>query len=456
MTNPFIVWLMLPLLISCQLALGQSSLWAPLPLDLNYPPRVFYEDTVNDVLIIGGRFTTVNDSPAPNLLSYDGLSFEAISKGYETVVPEPPTIIRRFQGQLYAAGFAGMSRQVGQQWEMISQPYGLSFWDLQPYEDKLIATGKFTNFMSQGLNKVALWDGSQWSSFFGIDTLLDDQFHTVNRVRYYKGEWYVAGNIDMLGAINEIARFDGEKWTDVGGGIVGTGLDAVTDMEIFQGELYVAGTFYSAYGAPGNLIARWDGERWDDVGGGMQGGQILDIMVFRDQLWALGQFTKAGGVPAERIAKWDGERWCGLGSSFDNELSCLGYYRDTLYLGGGFWSIDGDSSMDKVAKLLDPYYADTCSAPVVASVATITPEKPLTAYPNPAQGQLTLQATFSRAQVITLHVHNALGQRILTQREPVPAGRWQKRLEVADWPAGVYLVKVAGDDAPRVLKVLKQ
>ena len=92
----------------------------------------------------------------------------------------------------------------------------------------------------------------------------------------------------------------------------------------------------------------------------------------------------------------------------------------------------------------------------MASVAPPATEAPLTAYPNPAQAQLTLQATFSRAQVITLHIHNALGQRILTQRESVPAGRWQKSLEVADWPAGVYLVKVAGDDAQRVLKVLKQ
>ena len=92
----------------------------------------------------------------------------------------------------------------------------------------------------------------------------------------------------------------------------------------------------------------------------------------------------------------------------------------------------------------------------MASVATSSPEAQVRAYPNPAQEQLTLQATFSRAQVITLRVHNALGQLILTQRESVPAGRWQKTLEVADWPAGVYLVHVAGDDAPRVLKVLKQ
>jgi hypothetical protein len=83
--------------------------------------------------------------------------------------------------------------------------------------------------------------------------------------------------------------------------------------------LYVGGGFTIAGGIPCAHIARWNGTRWTPVGGGVDGDYDVNVsalVVFDDgtgpALIASGHFLTAGGRPANSIAKWDGTKWSAL------------------------------------------------------------------------------------------------------------------------------------------------
>jgi hypothetical protein len=122
----------------------------------------------------------------------------------------------------------------------------------------------------------------------------------------------------------------------------------VAAAAVFQGELYVAGTFnQSAEYSSFRNIARWNGRQWNGVGAGSWSGndssfaEIYDLVVYEDRLYATGSFTKAAGVPARNIARWDGSQWSALGDGLDAEGEALAVFDGDLYVGGLFFQAGG-------------------------------------------------------------------------------------------------------------------
>lgn len=176
---------------------------------------------------------------------------------------------------------------------------------------------------------------------------------------------YAGGLLRSAGGVETdgIARWDGQHWHPVGGGM-GGGLPRVSGLAVFDdgtGEaLYVGGTFTSAGGVPATHIARWDGSSWSAVGGGVSrpgsvGSPNVRAMVVYDDgtgpaLFVLGDFSLAGGNPANNIAKWDGSNWSPLGSGIigtDGVVTgnALEVFDDgsgpALYVGGKFHTAGG-------------------------------------------------------------------------------------------------------------------
>jgi hypothetical protein len=168
---------------------------------------------------------------------------------------------------------------------------------------------------------VARWDGEDWSDldgglwFAGASALAGYDDGT-GPALYAAGDFFEAGGRPA----ERIARWTpAGGWQTVGGGFNpadGSG----TALEVFDdgaGEaLYVAGLVTSVGGVPVSGIARWDGAQWSDVGGGVDG-VILDMAVYDDgtgpALYAAGRFSLAGGVPVRNIARWDGSAWSAVG-----------------------------------------------------------------------------------------------------------------------------------------------
>ncbi|MEM7198854.1 MAG: hypothetical protein AAF628_01210 [Planctomycetota bacterium] len=146
-------------------------------------------------------------------------------------------------------------------------------------------------------------------------------------------ELYVGGAfLDAGGTpVNNIARWTGSGWADVGGGVqVGTVNSMIVWDDGTGPALYVAGGFGRAGSVTVNSIAKWDGTTWSDVGGGLYGAAYVNFVpamaVFDDgtgeALYCGGAFQLAGttGEQVLNLAKWDGTKWADVGGGVANPV----------------------------------------------------------------------------------------------------------------------------------------
>jgi len=60
-------------------------------------------------------------------------------------------------------------------------------------------------------------------------------------------------------------------WYPLGSGVGGGSSPYVSAIAVSGSDAYVGGKFTEAGGNPANNIARWDGEAWHSLGGGVNG-----------------------------------------------------------------------------------------------------------------------------------------------------------------------------------------
>lgn len=424
-----------------------AQAWESVPFSVNWTPRVFYEDTTAQMMYIGGEFSTVNGVPCNRIVAYDGTSYYLLQP--ERWIPSPCLAITKFQNEIYAGGFGGLSKWNGNTWTTIDSGLGI-VRGLFNYNNKLLVTGTFDDDSLGGYySTAALWDGTNWSNFLGIDTIIGWHTNTITSFKVFQNQLYLGGNIDHLGAINEIVRFNGNQWTEVGGGINGIGDEWVDDMEIFNGELYVAGRFSIATGGPGNNIAKWNGTTWQSVSLGLQNVQVLDLMVYNSELWAVGKFSQAGTIPAQYLAKWDGTKWCSvLNSTFDNGVVCLGTLQGDLYIGGAFKSINGNNAHQNIQKLVSPQY-------LCENVSNIYEEtlRYVCFYPNPAQDRLQLELNQALlSQGFTLSILDSQGKTLYQGK----CEQANLSLNLQGYATGTYYVVLENKEQKMSTKFVKE
>ena len=164
---------------------------------------------------------------------------------------------------------------------------------------------------------------------------------------------YAVGGFSSMGGINcyGVAKWDGQNWDSLGSGIresfVWDQIQNVKDVIRFQNEIYICGAFYKCGGKNITSIAKWNGTEWFEVGGGLtdtsdfgfsQWATVKDMEVFNNELYIIGSFRTAGNINTKGIAKWDGQTWTDLSQGIINPNSLLSYqslmfYNNELYLG---------------------------------------------------------------------------------------------------------------------------
>ena len=248
---------------------------------------------------------------------------------------------------------------------------------------------------------ILRWSGSIWSTVdgvFGADSLGQPWVHAMSMSS--NGDLYVAGQFKTIDAVvvNNIAKWDGNSWSPLGSGVESDSVGlapGIFDIALLGNDLYVAGQFTTAGGAPAGNIAKWDGTGWSALGGGTNGvlralavandgvyvggyfvtdaggvpvqnlakwdfmsgwmdvgGGVPGVLpgvhalaVDGNVLYVGGGFDQAGTVPADNIAAWDGTQWSPVGGGVDDYVSEILVDGSNLYVGGAFTSADGDSSV---------------------------------------------------------------------------------------------------------------
>ncbi|OFY86591.1 MAG: hypothetical protein A3F72_08945 [Bacteroidetes bacterium RIFCSPLOWO2_12_FULL_35_15] len=365
-----------------------------------------------------------------------------------------------YNGELLLGSGCATTKWDGINWISLSPSWPNGVNCFLQYGNDLYIGGYFDSIGSIPIRAVAKWNGSSWG---GLGTFPHQSgFNThVNSLSFFMGELYACGLfLDFSGNVMNIARWNGANWVDVGGGIHG-GMDDAVELAVYNGELYVAGTFTKSHGNTGNYIQRWNGTNWNEVGGGVIGdfggnGQIFDLEVYNNALYATGVFSSAGGIPAPQIAKWDGTNWCTLGNEI-SAASCLTKSNTDLYV-GWFYKIlvgAGDTT-GSVIKWIGGNYTDSCGNTTGIEQFNNTNEI-LTIYPNPAISQIAIEFDLVKIKNDFIEIKNILGQTVkIINNIAFTKGSNKIEIDVREFPSGLYFVQLQSENKIVNKKFVKQ
>ena len=421
--------------------------------------RVFLEDTITDILYVGGSsFHAGVDVTSPGIFSWDGSQFQAMGCGFNWNcvsqlsnggMANPVVTLAFWGGELYAGGgitsasgvpINYIARWDGSAWQPLADGVDNHVTRLRGYPDGLYAVGSFTHAGGVEANGLARWDGSSWHAVFDLPLFGTQSVNLLNDVAFYQGQCYIGGNFGGGNGLYDIAYYNGTEWTAIGNGLLGV-FSTVNSLMEHQGLLYVAGEFsgYAPNGNPdnpGSGIVTWNGSEYQQLGSGTRGAgnpNIRELTWIRDTLFVSGPFNRIGDVPSGGLAKWDGDQWCSLvpPNYFNGGAGPIGSYRDTLIFGGGP-TMAGPDTINGIAKWVGGAYVDSCGLSV--GLREHTNSISFVIAPNPASTSITLHGLPPTATALL--VHDILGRTVMRANA---RSTW---LDVESLPNGTYSVKV--------------
>jgi large repetitive protein len=202
--------------------------------------------------------------------------------------------------------------------------------------------GVFTIAGGRAANRVARWDGTNWSALgAGADGL-------VSALAWFNGELYMGGDFLRAGDqdIRYLARWNGTAWLPVDDGVNGR----VRDLVVHEGSLFVGGEFGIAGGIDDNIdgMARWDGASWQATG--------TNSPIDPGALAVINGVVHAGvpnlGPPEDRsygILRWLGAGWEEVARGLNDRINTLAYFNGHLHVGGRF-SHAGGQQVNGIAR----------------------------------------------------------------------------------------------------------
>lgn len=202
----------------------------------------------------------------------------------------------------------------------------------------LINTGSFNLAGGVPANRIAAWNGIQWTA---LGTGLN---YEALALVSFNGELYTGGFFDTAGGVytKHIAKWNGANWQSVAGGFN----SVVNTLFVYNGQLIAGGWFTSSGNTILQYIARLNqNNEWEPMSTGMTG-PVYTFTIYRGELYAGGKFTMASGEPAGGIARWDGFKWNALGTGVlggDKTVFALAVYNDKLYAGGSFIKMNNET-----------------------------------------------------------------------------------------------------------------
>ena len=207
-------------------------------------------------------------------------------------------------------------------------------------QGNLYVGGVFTTIGNTTAHCIAKWDGREWSTLGrGMDYAVQAFAFGADGSVYASGAFIWASNNNGAVVTSPgIAKWDGEQWSDVGGGVsegLFGGYFFVHALAVWGTDLYAGGFFAGMGGVTARYIARWDGNSWSPVGSGMDD-IVYELTTFSGNLIAGGSFLYAGGTQTRYVARWNGSSWSALAGGLNYGVNGLAVSGTNLYVGGNF------------------------------------------------------------------------------------------------------------------------
>ena len=272
--------------------------WSPLGIGVNGNITALAIDNSGRVYA-GGLFSMAGGLPQKNIAAWDGTSWQPLSSGMDNSV--------------LALACDGIS--------------------------SIYAGGSFTVAGNSFAYNISKWNGAAW---VGLPTLSQQELGLSGQINAMTldraGNLYAGGTFATAAGqpVNNVAKWNGTNWTDLGRGLDGTVNALAFDN---NSNLFVGGSFANAGGAPATNIAKWDGNNWSALGLGMNGTVNSLVIDAQNNVYAGGSFTMAGGQTASFVATWDGGSWAQVGGGLDNPVSGLTLDSSGNLYAGGFLTV---------------------------------------------------------------------------------------------------------------------
>lgn len=328
--------------------------------------------TYNGVLYAGGYFTTAGGISVNNIAKWNDTSWATVGSIEAYYVKALTT----YNGELYAGGSfvldnyeTPMARWNGTSWATVGNIEAYDVRAFVTYNGDLYAAGWF-NINTYEI-PIAKWNGNNWTSVGPEDSLYSINIECLT---VYNNELYAAGAYYQIGGggvaeFYKVIKWNGSAWSTVvtipASYTLDGALGDIYSMIVYNNELYISGSFTSIDTLPTHHIAKWNGTNWSAVGTGInpeaypiccfgdgsEYSYVKSLAVFDGALYAGGRFDSSGAIATRNIAKWDGTYWSSLGQGVAGPVYALLARDSSLYVGGGFNSVNGNSiPANKVAE----------------------------------------------------------------------------------------------------------
>lgn len=398
----------------------------------------------NSYLVACGSFNRAGETNVKNIAKWNGQQWSSIGNGFNY---EPNQVLAA-GGYLYATGYFdtaigfGETRHIamwnGQRWDALGDGLNDAGITMALFNGELIVGGYFMSSGGIYSPRIARWDGNEWHAMsWGMTG-------PVFSICVFNGELYAGGDFDYAGETicNGIAKWTGTTWLPVGIGISG-GDRTIRSLKVYNGELYAGGSFISMNGTYCLNMAKFDGISWASVNGGASGyycsgsmGCITDMQVFNNELYAIGLFSKIGGISANKIAKWNGIDWCSVEYGIDLTPRDLEIYNSSLIVNGDLYSISGNS-YNNIAAYTPEVFTGVNNQQIPGKF-TLNQN-----YPNPFNPETKITYRISSSGSVKLAIFDITGREIAVPvDESVRAGEYSVTFNSLGLASGVYFYRL--------------
>lgn len=392
--------------------------------------QTLFADSTQHLLYAGGLFRSAGGIYTRNIAVLNGNNWDSLFNS--SLTANPVRCIYNFKDTIIATGFLlgnfnnGIAQWNGLFWDPMGSGINSAGWCFLQVNNELLVGGSFSQAGGQPAQRLAKWDGQNWlgydlpfrlntGSIFSISKFNNDIFLGGNFIDTISNSIYCIGKLcqNQLCAVSSTQPFQGSA--------------AVYKLIEFNHELIIAGEFNSPYG---NNLIKWDGNSYSSFGGGTNG-PVSDMLIWNNELYIAGNFTMVNGTPVSNIAKWDGNQWNRIGAgTFGNGILCMAVLDSELYVGGGFQDIDGQP-ITLIAKYSVPL-----------STIENNKEAGLSVSPNPATNIISIQGPGIGIEKNKFSVRNTLGQLVFADEILSNTNAVEKLISVSSLPSGIYFLRI--------------